>query len=204
MRLAIKNSGLSGAALARKAGVAASTVNKHISGKAKTILKSDTISDIAAAAGIPPLSDEIAQVPVDIDMTRKFNPQSSGEPDLPMMGRAIGGEDGMVELNGTVLDRVPRPHQLKDVPDAYGVYMNGESMLPKYEAGQALYIHPHRSPRVGNFVVIELEDHRAFVKQLVKREATSITVRQFNPDRTFEIPLNQVINLHRIVSSDEI
>jgi SOS-response transcriptional repressor LexA len=123
--------------------------------------------------------------------------------DLPVIGIAMGGSDATFELNGQVAEYVMRPACLMTVGDAYALYVTGESMEPRYFAGEIVYINPHRPPSPGDFVVLELRDGRGMVKRLVRRTADAVVLAQYNPPSEIEIPRRDIVRLHRIVQSGD-
>jgi phage repressor protein C with HTH and peptisase S24 domain len=43
----------------------------------------------------------------------------------------------------------------------------------------------------------------ALIKRLVKRMTTKIVLEQFNPSKTFEIAVKDVLTIHKVVGSGE-
>lgn len=123
---------------------------------------------------------------------------------FPILGTAIGGEDGVFELNGAIHDWVDGPSSLDGVDGAYGVYMRGESMEPKYSHGQVLFVHPHRPTRHGHYVVVQFTDNRAVVKRFVRMDKDELVVEQLNPPQRLTFPADQVASVHLIVAANEL
>lgn len=128
---------------------------------------------------------------------------------LPVYGVAKGGPDGRFAFNGEVLDRVPRPPILLNVPDAYCVFVDGESMEPRYFAGEVVYVHPHKPVKRGAFVVVQLkatadgEVPEGYVKQFVGYAGTDLVLKQFNPAGEIRFRAETVESVHRIVLSGD-
>lgn len=136
--------------------------------------------------------------------------QAPGGPDrMPVLGMAEGGEEGWNLWNGDVVDYVPRPPFLVGVPNAYAVYVTGESMAPRYLPGELLYVHPGRPPAPGDFVLVQAhpkhdgDPPRAVVKRLVRRTAQKLVLEQYNPAKPFEIATREVKSIHKILGSGE-
>ena len=131
------------------------------------------------------------------------NPRSVVE----VLGVARGGENGWFELNGQVIDRVPLPPGISSADLIFALYISGDSMWPRYEDGDLVYIHRDRPAVNGVDVVVELhpandgEAGRCFIKRLVKRTATHLVLRQHNPTRDIEIALPTVARVFRILTS---
>jgi transcriptional regulator with XRE-family HTH domain len=69
--------------------------------------------------------------------------QAPPDDQLPIHGSAEGGPFGLV-VTMAPIEYVRRPEPLARVRDAFGLYMIGEAMSPKYEAGDLLLVHPTR------------------------------------------------------------
>lgn len=128
--------------------------------------------------------------------------------DLPIRGNAACGKDGLFELNGDVLDHVRRPPRLMNVKDAYGLWIQGESMAPWREHGGLVVVHPHQPIRINDYVVVQLKAKDgapipAYIKRLVRRSATSVQLLQYNPNKEITIPTKEIRAIHRILDWDE-
>ena len=128
---------------------------------------------------------------------------------IPVMGIAEGGTDGSSLWNGDVVDRVDRPPSLAGAPNGYGTYVVGTSMEPRYHPGELIYVHPGRPVTVGCYVLVQLAPKEegapppALIKRLAKRMTAKIVLEQFNPPKTFEISVKDVLTMHKIVGSGE-
>jgi phage repressor protein C with HTH and peptisase S24 domain len=126
---------------------------------------------------------------------------------IPVLGKAVGGSDGKFMFNGEPIEYVARPPALGNVSTAYCVYVDGESMEPRYFAGELVYVHTGRPPRAREFVVVELhpEEHgdaaSGFVKQFVRWAGDTLVVSQLNPAKEIKIAKARVKGLHPIVGS---
>jgi phage repressor protein C with HTH and peptisase S24 domain len=147
-----------------------------------------------AAAAEPPLPPRNAEI---------GGPARFGAT-IPAYGQAVGGKDGEFILNGNRIVDVLAPPALQGVRDAYAVYVVGDSMEPRYFAGEAVFVNPRLPVRRGHFVVAQVavqegEPPHAYVKRFVAREARLLRLEQFNPKKTLEFPLSRVISVHRII-----
>lgn len=211
--MAIKAAKTTQAALADHVGISASAVSQWIADEADP--KNEKIAAIADFLHVTPewlmfgddkTGDAVPFAPVAV-------PQFADMRDsLPVFGTAEGGGglSGEFDLNGTVVDRVKAPPALTRVLGAYGLYVRGDSMEPRYFEGELLYVHPHKPVAPGCFVVIQLKPEtedgpiRAVVKKLAKRTATKLVVEQYNPPNTYEIDRAQVLAIHRILNGEEL
>lgn len=143
-------------------------------------------------------------------LIRRRAPPQIGASDLPVLGTAVGGQDGFFDLNGQVKDYIERPQQLFGIADAYAIYIEENSMEPRYMPGEVVYVHPGRPLTMGCFVVVQLrpehedEPPRAFIKQLLRRTPEKIVLGQFNPVREIEFDARDVVSIHRVVWSGEL
>lgn len=109
--------------------------------------------------------------------------------DLPEIGVAAGGSGGDFSVNGQTIDYKRRPPGLMSNRAAFAIRVIGESMYPRYEEGQLIYVDPKRPPRIGDDVLIELKPERggepgaAYIKRLLAKTPTKLRLGQFNPVR---------------------
>lgn len=125
---------------------------------------------------------------------------------LPVRG-ARAGDGGIVVSKRAAIDWVDRPERLKDVADAYALYVLNDSMEPKYRQGDLLLIDPHKPPRTLDYIVIvkEQDDDEMviLVKQLVERDDDGMLVRQFSPRLDFRISTDEIDAVHLVVGNYE-
>jgi len=128
---------------------------------------------------------------------------------LKVLGMAECGADGWSLWNGDVIDMVDRPASLAGVPSAYGVYVVGGSMEPRYYPGELVLIHPGKPVTLGAFVLVQRKPKHdgdpplAVIKRLIKRTASRITLEQFNPAKSFDIRSDDIVSIHRVVGASE-
>lgn len=142
-------------------------------------------------------------------VTEPPNPRQFPE-DVPVWGTAVGGDDGEFHFNGGTIEHVRRPPGVAGVVGLFAVYIQGESMSPRFEPGELVYVHPGRPPKNGDDVLIELHAREGevggcFIKRLRARTPTKVIVQQFNPpDETIEFQLDHIKKLYRIVPWSEL
>jgi phage repressor protein C with HTH and peptisase S24 domain len=127
---------------------------------------------------------------------------------IPVYGHALGGKDGGFILSGNQVSEVLAPPSLAHIPDAYAVYVVGESMEPRYFAGEMVFVNPRLPISRGAFVVAQISkgnegEPQAYVKRFVSQDARRLRLEQYNPKRTLEFPVSAVVAIHRIVMSGE-
>lgn len=156
----------------------------------------------------PPLMTERPQSNVRIGALRI--PAVAGPRDLPVMGTAAGSLGrGAFRLEGGVIDYVLRPEVLRNVRDAYGIYVEGDSMDPAHPHGELRIIHPHRPCQIGDTVVIAARytadgPIEGWIKRLVKRTSDKIIVEQYNPKATIEFERSFVESCHKVLTMNDL
>lgn len=119
---------------------------------------------------------------------------------LPVYGSAQAGPDGQ-RIEFDPIEWIDRPDGLREVHGAFAMYVVNDSMEPKYEQGDMLYVHPTRPPRRLSHVVIVKNDGTALVKRLVRAEVDAYVVRQYNPPCEYAIPRAEVQALYLVLGS---
>ncbi|MBX6323433.1 MAG: helix-turn-helix domain-containing protein [Rhodospirillaceae bacterium] len=123
--------------------------------------------------------------------------------DLPVMGAVKGGAEGFYFNEGEPKEYVLRPAALAGASNAFALYVDGDSMEPRYFAGEVVYVNPNRPLSRGCFVAVEMKDGQGLIKQFVKRTDDDVVLRQFNPPRDLRLHARDVKQLYRIVGSAE-
>jgi transcriptional regulator with XRE-family HTH domain len=143
--------------------------------------------------------------------------------DLPIYGTALGAErqvDGEA-VEQTTLNRAEivhyakRPVLLNGNAAAYGLYVSGYSMEPRYKDGAKLVVDPKARISGGDDVVVYLrpespEDdtgeaaRAALIKTLVRRTAAYLELEQYTPAMRFRVPTTDVVTVHRVLTMDDL
>lgn len=153
--------------------------------------------------------------------------RAAGRPDrsLPIWGSALGhdlrvGAEGVV-VEQTMLDPADtigyaaRPEKLQGVTSAYAVYIQGESMAPRWEPGDLAIVDPRKPARNGDDVIVQLIGEPdvdgesrvvcVLIKRLVRRTATHVELLQYQPqETTFRIEIGKIAAMHRIVRENQL
>lgn len=129
---------------------------------------------------------------------------------IPVYGKAVGGADGEFVLNGNQIADVLAPASLDSVRDAYAVQVAGDSMEPRYEAGEIVYVNPNIAVRRGDYVVaqisadVEGDPPLAYIKRFERRNGDTLHLSQFNPEKVLTFPWSKVVSIHRIIMSGSV
>jgi SOS-response transcriptional repressor LexA len=126
-----------------------------------------------------------------------------GERTLPIFGAGQAGAEGFVNHDPSqAVDWSYTPPELIGVRDAFGLYVDGDSMtdagLPE---GTLVHVHPHRRPRPGQFCVVVKTDGSVFIKRYVGLRGGKMLLVQSNPAREIDIPETQVRAIFLITSA---
>lgn len=152
--------------------------------------------------------------------------------DIPVLGTAEGaaepvdangnhgGHAATVEamelLVGEVIERKARPTSLIGRREIYALYVSGDSMAPRFERGELVYVDPRRPPAIGDDVIVQLRDSsanehadpdtvvRVLIKRLAKKRPDAWEFEQFNPALRFTLPTSAIARIHRIMRLDEL
>lgn len=150
-----------------------------------------------------------------------FKPQPH-RGDLPVLGTAHGGTVSIIDGNSDtkveqtlfeptqIIRYITRPRALTDARDAYAIYVEGESMYPRFGPGEMAVVDPRVPPRIGDDVIVQLSEngddeiHAILIKRLVRRSASFVELEQFNPQAVFRIDAMRVKRLHRICPAGDL
>lgn len=189
------------------------------------------LADGLAGAGTPPIDRNqvlaLASLPASNAQTVQYEGSSFERmsEDLPIVGTALGGAvhiDGeaieQTMLNrGEIIGYAKRPTMLNGREDAYGLYVQGSSMVPVHSEGAFLVVERKRPPRIGDDVVVYLrasgqqdeadDGQRAravLLKRLVRRTASYIELEQFNPPLTFKVAADDAMRVDRVMDLSDL
>jgi len=129
--------------------------------------------------------------------------QPTPQRDLPIMGTVRGGSTGFYFNDGDPKEFVERPASLAGSTNAFALYVDGDSMEPRYFAGEVLFVNPNRPLTKNCFVAVELTDGRGLIKQFLRRNDDQVVLHQFNPAKDIKVPAKDIKNIYRIVAAGE-
>lgn len=131
--------------------------------------------------------------------------------DVPVLGTAAGAMlgQGAFQITTDVIDYVRRPAGLARARDAYALYVEGDSMSPRFEPGDLVFVHPHRKPLGGDYVIVQEPDSengepRAFIKRLVGVTPTLLKTEQFNPPAKVDFKLRPGLRWHKVMTDGDL
>jgi len=132
---------------------------------------------------------------------------------VPSISTEMGGawgDDGrhieMTEIDATkVVEQLRRPDSLAGDSEAYAVTVVGDSMWPRFRPGRRVLVSPRAPVAIGDDVVVQLRGAgergavRVLIKELVRRNAGFLELRQFNPDVSFQVGASEIAAVHKVV-----
>jgi len=131
---------------------------------------------------------------------------------IPVLGTARGSLVSDVRgfrLHSDPIEFVQRPAKLAGAAEVYAIYVEGESMAPKYSSGDLCLIHPGRPPKPGDGVVVQTahwddDPGQAYIKLLQRRTGDRLILEQLNPPAVIEIPMQFVRSIHRVLDMRDV
>jgi len=182
-----QNARMTGTELAKRLGIDPHKARRYMRGE--TPLKADMASQIA----------DIFGVSVEHVMGFGGADDPGKQSKLPLYGTAQGGIGSDISDMSYAIDHLDRPDFLKSSPNAYCVYVTGESMEPRYCAGEIAYVNPARPIRRNDYAVIQTRDedgHYAMIKRFLSASDDKVVLEQLNPDKRIELNKNAVEAIH--------
>ncbi|HQT65819.1 MAG TPA: S24 family peptidase [Acidocella sp.] len=195
---ALKQTGLKPAQLAKRAGLAPSTLTRFLRA---TENNAASVKFTLSARSLQAIAEIVQQFETPSNAVRAVDapaPPTIGpvSRDVPVLGWGECGEDGACQIYpDNVIDYVDRPARLIGTANVFALYLVGESMEPWASSGQIIYVSRDRPVSPGDYVLAEIWDDqpgqgpRALVKRLVRRTRSHIELEQYNPKKIITIPV---------------
>lgn len=100
-----------------------------------------------------------------------------------------------------MLGAVPMRPAQQHVKQPFALQVLDESMSPRYEPGEIVYLAPNRWPVRGQYLVLETTDGVGHLKQLLRRETDRTILHQLNPSQDLEIANDHIRAVHTVIGS---
>ena len=184
--------------LAEKIGMEAPTLRRYVR------RESDPKFDLALkiAECLNATVDEVMGQGSGAELPKWERPRPQGT--IPLFGAAQGGAGADITDISSPIEMIPQPVFLSNVSHAYAVYIVGDSMEPRYYAGEIVYVKPGKPPKRGDYVIVQLQNggsKEAIVKRFVSQSDNRITLAQHNPDKEIQLRSDEVSRVDVIVGS---
>jgi len=110
----------------------------------------------------------------------------------------------LLGTDGAPAAQIKAPPSLIDVKGAYAMYAKDGSMEPRYFEGDLVYVNPVQPARLNDFVVARLVAGGFLIRRLIGRTEEKVILERYNPASSDEIERGAILDLHRILNSDEL
>ena len=97
------------------------------------------------------------------------------------------------------IDSIETPPYLLNTIAAYAVYVSGETMMPRLNPGEIVFVHPGKPCRANDSVVVQLKTDTAVIKTFQKFNETEIILSQFTTDETVKFQRDEIQSVHKII-----
>lgn len=123
---------------------------------------------------------------------------------LPVRAAARGGIDQEMYLEDGPIDWVGCPDWLVNAPDAYAMYVVGESMSPRFRPRQLLFVSPRRPPAPGDGVIVVKKSQAVLIKEFVGYGPEGVALREYHPAlRDFVVSTAEIDVVHTVTGLRE-
>lgn len=173
----------------------------------------ESLRKLADAIGCPveELLDETSSTAPQARALMRLPPQGrpvSRSLDVPILGTANGSAIGAFQMTPGAIGYVPRPPGLAHVQDAYALYVRNDSMSPKHAQGDLVFVHPHKPPKPGDSVIIQVttpnRQPEAYIKIFTKNATDWLVAQQINPAAELKFAVNTVAAVHKVLTTAEL
>jgi transcriptional regulator with XRE-family HTH domain len=188
IRAAMQERGLSQADAGRVLGLDSSQITRTFKGTRRLQLhEARKLRDwLGLDAAAPPVAGSIAVMPGLV----------------PLYGWVgAASEDRLTIAEQNLLGAVPIHPAQANVREPFALQVQDESMMPRYEPGEIVYLAPNRWPPRGKYLVLETTDGLGYLKQLLRREADRVVLHQLNPDQDLVFENDRIRAVHAVVGS---
>lgn len=119
---------------------------------------------------------------------------------VPLYGwTGAASDDRLTAADQTLLGAVLRHPAQANVQGAYALQVQGDSMVPRYEPGETVFLAPNQWPAKGQDCVLVTRDGYSFLKRFSDRRGNTITLSQFNPTRELSFDAADIAAVHAVV-----
>lgn len=130
--------------------------------------------------------------------------------DVPVRGTAAGSHlAGAFQLDTQIVDWARRPPAMTGARDLYALYIEGTSMEPEHRPGDLRFVHPHKPPRIGDSIIVQIRAGRdseieAVIGHYLKKTPTVLVIGKLNPLATVELKRDHVVAVHKVLTMNEL
>lgn len=170
--------GWSLAQLASELGVSYETVRKWVTGdNAPNRNRTNQIAELLGKTPEWVLFGTVEDASPEVEPAGQLKPRLH----VPVVGEVKGGENGFLdELQYPVGHGEGFVEFPTSDPNAYAVRVRGESMHPRYRAGEFVVIEPSIEPQEGDDVIVTCVNGRKMLKELSRMRDGEVELRSVN------------------------
>jgi phage repressor protein C with HTH and peptisase S24 domain len=124
---------------------------------------------------------------------------------VPLRGQSMGGKEGaLIFVGDDNFGDLDAPPKLHGVPDAYAVYVIGDSMMDRLKHGEVCFVHPYEPYKRGDDVVIQIQAGEGapvhgWIKRFLSMDDKTLKVQQLHPKKVLTFARKTVLAVHKIV-----
>lgn len=117
----------------------------------------------------------------------------------------MGGKEGaLIFVGDENFGELEAPPRLHGVPDAYAVYVIGDSMMDRLKHGEVCFVHPYEPYKRGDDVVIQVQASdgapvHGWIKRFLSMDDKTLKVQQLHPKKVLSFARRTVLAVHKIV-----
>lgn len=186
---------------AKRAGVAYTTYVEYEGKKRQCKPTIKHAQEIARAFGLS--TDYL------LDETKGYPPPPEAQRPSPLIniiGLVSAGEteiaydDAGLPVGGSIEEPLERPYDVKDA-NAYGLSIEGDSMLPGYPKGSKVVVCPSEKVKTGDIVICRLRSTgKVYIKE-VKFQGDMVILSSHNTasHAPMAVPYNDILFCHKVV-----
>lgn len=119
---------------------------------------------------------------------------------VPLYGWAgASTDDRLTFAEQTLIGAVPRHPNQANVRGAFALRISTDSMSPRYEPGEVVYVAPNQWPAREQDCVLVTSEGFGYLKRFVRRAEGQIILHQLNPAKDLPFDVEGVSAVHAVV-----
>ncbi len=121
---------------------------------------------------------------------------------VPLYGWVGAASANRLTLADTnLLGAVPMHPLQANVREPFALQVQDESMIPRYEPGEIIYLAPNRWPARSKYLVMETNEGDGYLKQFLRRDGDQVILHQLNPAEDIAFSTSQIRAVHTVIGS---
>lgn len=119
---------------------------------------------------------------------------------VPLYGWAgAASDDRLTFAKQTMLGTVARHPNQANALGAFALMVQDDSMVPRYEPGEVIYLAPNQWPAREQDCVLVTREGFGYLKRFKTRTGETVKLLQFNPERELVFSVSDIMNMHSVV-----